>query len=132
MILRALPVAFLASSVLAAPPPLSLFGQLPTLSTIELSPDGTKWAAVMGDDKSAQVQVRSLADNKLLSVTPAEKAKLRDVMWVGNNHVVTTISTTADVVGLSGPKREWLLLSMLELNKNKDWRPVLSGIKDTM
>jgi dipeptidyl aminopeptidase/acylaminoacyl peptidase len=132
VILRALPIALLASSALAAPPPLSMFGQLPTIASIDLSPDGTKWAAVMGNEKAAQVQVRSLADNKILSVTPAEKAKVRDVMWVGNNHVVTTISTTTDVVGLQGPKREWYLLLALDLTKSRNWKPLLSGISDTM
>jgi dipeptidyl aminopeptidase/acylaminoacyl peptidase len=132
LIARAVPMALLASSALAAPPSVSLFGQLPTLSTIELSPDGTRWAAVMGDEKSAQVQVRTVADNKILSVTPAEKAKVRDVMWVGNDHVVTTISRTTDVIGLQGPKREWYLLLALDLTKGKTWKPLMSGIDKTM
>jgi dienelactone hydrolase len=121
-----------ATPLAAAPPPLSLYGQLPTVGHVELSPDGTRWIAVMGDEKSAQIQVRNLADNALISVTPAEKAKVRDVMWVGNDHVVATTSTTTAVVGLQGPKREWFLLSHLDLTKGRDWRPMLSGMKDTM
>lgn len=116
----------------AAPPPISLFGQLPNIASIEVSPDGTKWAAVMGDDKSAQVQVRNLADNKLISVTPAERAKVRDIMWVGNDHVVTTISTTSLAAGLTGGKREWFQLLALDLSKGTKWRPLLTGIPDTL
>ncbi len=117
---------------MAAPPPISLFGQLPNISSIELSPDGTRWAAVMGNDRQAQIQVRSLADNKLLSLTQADKSKVRDVMWGGNDHVIATISTTTAVPGLEGNKREWFLLLDLDLTKGKDWRPLLTGLEDTM
>jgi hypothetical protein len=98
----------IASSAAAAPPPISLYGQLPNVQRIMLSPDGSKWAAVMGDDKAAQIQVRTLVDNKLLAVTSADKSKIRGVTWAGNDHVIATISTTQrfDQFG-SGPKREW-------------------------
>ena len=84
-----------ASLVRADLPPQRLFGQLPTISGIELSPDGTRWAAVVGDEKSTQIQVRATKGNELLSVTPAEKFKVRNVMWVGNDHVVATLSATS-------------------------------------
>jgi dipeptidyl aminopeptidase/acylaminoacyl peptidase len=117
----------------AGPPPLRLFGQLPTISTITLSPDGSRWAALVGTDESAQIQVRQLADGKLLSVTPAEKAKVRDVMWVGNDHVVVTISATAGLADLDfGAKREWFLLLDLDLASDKGWRTLLGGINGAM
>ncbi|WP_164156508.1 alpha/beta hydrolase family protein [Sandarakinorhabdus rubra] len=117
----------------AGPPPLRLFGQLPAISSIKLSPDGRRWAAVFDAEDSAQVQVRRLADGELLSVAPAEKAKLRNVMWVGNDHVVVTISTTTAVTNLNfGAKGEWFQLLALDLAKDKRWRPLLGGIENAM
>lgn len=122
-----------SAAAAAAPPPISLYGQLPNVQSISLSPDGTKWAAVMGDDKAAQIQVRTLVDNQLLSVTAADKSKVRGVMWAGNDHVVATISTTQsfDQFG-SGPKREWYMLLALDLTKGKEWKQLLTGIPDAM
>lgn len=117
----------------AAPPPISLYGQLPNVQSISLSPDGSRWAAVMGDDKAAQIQVRTLADNKVLSVTPAEKSKVRSVMWAGNDHVIATISTTQAFANQTGgPKREWYMLMALDLTKGKEWKQLLTGIPDAM
>lgn len=114
-------------------PPLRLYGQLPTISNISLSPDGARWTALVGNEDSAQIQVRRLSDGALLSVTPAEKAKVRDVMWVGNDHVVATISSTAAVADLdNGAKREWYMLLALDLASDKGWRTLLGGIKDAM
>ena len=121
-----------AAAPAAAPPPLSLFGQLPNISTIELSPDGRRWVAAMGNEQSAQIQVRAVADGKLLSITPVDRNKLRDVMWVGNDHIVSTVSTTTAVFGLSGPKREWYLLAMLDLSRDAGWRPLLDTIPNAM
>jgi dipeptidyl aminopeptidase/acylaminoacyl peptidase len=112
----------------AAPPPLSLFGQLPNVSTIELSPDGSRWAAVMGDDTSAQIQVRSVADNKLLAVSPAEKSKVRDVTWVGNDHVIATISATQRLQYFDNRVIESLFLLDLDLTKGKEWKPLLTDL----
>ena len=122
----------LSTPALAAPPPLSVYGQLPSVDNLRLSPDGTRWVAVMGDDKSAQIQVRATASNEVLSITATDKSKVRDVMWVGNDHVVTTISRTADVIDLQGPKREWFLLTYLDLTIGKQWRPLLTGIDDIL
>ena len=128
----ALGLVVASSAVAAAPPPLRLFGQLPTVSTIELSPDGKRWVAAMGNEQAAQIQVRAVADGKLLSFTQVDKNKLRDVMWVGNDHIVTTVSTTTAVAGLEGPKREWFLLAMLDLGRDANWRPLLDSIPNTM
>jgi dipeptidyl aminopeptidase/acylaminoacyl peptidase len=122
----------LAMPAMAAPPPLSLFGQLPNVSTIELSPDGSRWAAVMGDEKSAQIQVRSVADNKLLAVSPAEKSKVRDVTWVGNDHVIATISATQRLGFLDNRVVESVFLLDLDLSKGKDWKLLLTDLHNAV
>ena len=123
----------MAVPAIGAPPPISLYGQLPNVQSMVLSPDGSKWAAVMGDERAAQIQVRTLVDNKLLSVTSAETSKVRGVTWAGNDHVIATISTTQPFDKTAGgPKREWYMLLDLDLARGKEWRPLLTGIPDAM
>ncbi len=109
-----------STSALAAPPPLSLYGQLPTVGRIVLSPDGSRYAAVMGTDSASQLQVRSTADNAIISVTTAEKQKLRSLSWVGNDHVVATISATYK--GYDSSPREQYSLVALDLAAGRKWR----------
>lgn len=85
-----------------------------------LSPDGNRYAAVMGTDSASQLQVRSTADNAILSVTAAEKQKLRSLSWVGNDHVVATISATYK--GYDPSPREQYGLVALDLAAGRKWR----------
>jgi dipeptidyl aminopeptidase/acylaminoacyl peptidase len=129
-ILVATIVALLAPKPAISAPPLAAYGQLPGISNVEVSPDGSKWAAILGDDTKAEIQIRELATNKLIAVTPTEKAKARDLHWVGPDHLTLTISTTAAIDGLRGPRRDWLV--MLDYSvKDAKWRPVLRNTQDT-
>jgi dipeptidyl aminopeptidase/acylaminoacyl peptidase len=130
-ILVATIVALLAPVPAISAPPLAAYGQLPGISNVEVSPDGSKWAAILGDDTKAEIQIRELATNKLIAVTPTEKAKARGLQWVGPDHLVATVSTTADIIGLSGPRREWFVLIDYSL-KDEKWRPVLRNMEDTL
>jgi dipeptidyl aminopeptidase/acylaminoacyl peptidase len=123
--------ALLASSPALAAPPLAAYGQLPGISNVALSPDGSKWAAILGDETHAEIQIRELATTKLISVTPTEKAKARSLEWVGPEHLVATISSTTSIAGLSGPRREWYVLLDYNL-KTKKWRQVMQGIENTL
>lgn len=116
-----LAAALLASApAFAAPPPLKLFGQLPTVGKITLSPDGKRYAAIIGSDSAPQLQVRTTADNKVLSVTPAEKQKLRSLSWVGNDHVIATISNSYTASGAE--RREQYRLVALNVAAGGKWR----------
>ncbi len=116
-----------------APPPIAAFGQLPTVSDIAVSPDGQHWAGLIGTETGTQIQVRRISDGALIAVTAAEKSKLRAIQWVGNSHVVLTITTTGRVVGLDdGSKREWAMLLALDLNGDKRWRQLLGNLENSM
>ena len=121
----------MVAAVAQAVPPLSAYGQLPGLTEIEVAPDGSKWAGIVGNETRAEIQVRDLATTKLLAATPIEKSKARSLMWVGTDHVVATVSTTADVPGLLGPKREWFLLADFKVSERR-WHRLLDGIEGAM
>jgi dipeptidyl aminopeptidase/acylaminoacyl peptidase len=117
-----------STCAVAAPPPLSLYGQLPNIASIELSPDGSKWAAVLGDEQSAQIQVRSTADNSLIAATPAPKSKVRDVGWVGNGHVMATIASTERSRATGRPVESQFLLTLDLARKGSKWEQQLRDI----
>lgn len=99
--------------------PLAAFGHLPTVDQIALSPDGTKVALIVGGDNGRQLQVRAVAGHAMLKVATVSRTKIRALQWAGGNHLLITQSTTAEVLGLSGPKREYLLVSDLNVTTGK-------------
>ncbi|WP_165191210.1 alpha/beta hydrolase family protein [Caulobacter soli] len=99
-----------AGAAWAQVPPLSVYGRLPNVEQIEISPDGTKLAIAVTDGESRMLLIREAAEGgKLLSAMNFATTKLRGVQWAGMDHVLVTTSSTAEVHGLSGPKREYLM-----------------------
>jgi dipeptidyl aminopeptidase/acylaminoacyl peptidase len=102
--------AVCANAAPAAVPPLSVYGHLPNIEQIEISPDGTKLAVAITDGEKRMLVIREAAEGgKPLAALNFGDTKLRGVQWAGNDHVLITTSTTAEVFGLSGPKREYLM-----------------------
>lgn len=118
----------LGTAATAAPPPLKLFGQLPTVGEIYLSPDGSRYAATLANEKTTQVQVRTTADNKIVAAAAADFTKVRDITWVGNDHIVATVSNTEDAAWYTAEKRERFRLMALALAKPDRWRQLLVDI----
>ena len=102
-----------------AAPPLAAFGHLPSVDLIALSPDGSKVALVVGDATGRELQVRRVGDRHVLSRVRLADAKVRALQWAGEDHLLVTRSTTADVFGLMGPRREYLLVLDLDLQSHK-------------
>lgn len=90
--------------------PLSVYGGLPNLEQVAISPDGKTLAISVTDGEKRMLVVREAVEGgKLLSAMNFGTTKLRAVQWAGPEHVLITTSSTADVIGLSGPKREYLM-----------------------
>lgn len=122
---------FLSGPSVMAAPPIAAYGQLPGISNVEISPDGTKFAAILGNETRAEIQLRNLADNSLIVASPAERAKVRSLQWAGPNHLLATTSSTGSVFGLTGPRREWYTVQDLNLTTRK-WKGLLNNIEGAM
>ncbi|MBP7815328.1 MAG: S9 family peptidase [Phenylobacterium sp.] len=81
----------------AAAPPIEAYGRLPTLEQVLVSPDGTKLAYVRPEGESRKIVIQNLADGKILAGVGVGAEKLRDLLWVGNDHIAFSTSTTARV-----------------------------------
>lgn len=126
-------LAVLAASTAAAAPPIDAFGQLPTIGDIALSPDGTRWAAIVGGATGSEVQVREVMTGKILLASPAKDFKLRALQWADNDRIVLTISQTAQLRSedfLFAGRGEYFQIVLHDLVTH-NWRRPMENIKLT-
>ena len=89
-----MPVLLLAVATAApAAPPLEVYGHLPGVEHLALSPSGERVAtiAVMGERRRLIV---ATTRGKLLQAVEAGDFKIRDVWWADDDHVLTATSST--------------------------------------
>ncbi len=116
-----------------AAPPIDAFGQLPTLGDIAMSPDGTRYAAIVGGTNGSEIQVREVTTAKLLLASPAKDFKLRSLQWADNDRIVLTLSQTKQVTStdfLFAGRGEYDQLLMHDLVTH-NWTRLLNNIKLT-
>jgi dienelactone hydrolase len=77
----------------AAKPALSAYGRLPQIEAMALSPAGDRFAyvAVQGEDRVVAICETS---GKLLFSVPAGKAKVRNIDWAGDDHLLIFVTKT--------------------------------------
>lgn len=120
-----------ASSVHAAEKPsLAVYGQLPNIEQIELSPDGSKLAVVVTNGEQRFLSITQVGGEALAGMKVGD-TKLRSVTWASEEHLVLVISRTDKVIGLMGPAREYFLASTYNW-KTKKQSILLQNQPDTM
>jgi dipeptidyl aminopeptidase/acylaminoacyl peptidase len=124
--------ALCASAASAATPPLSVYGRLPHIEQVEISPDGQKLAVSVTDGEKRMLLIREATEGgKVLAGVNMGDTKLRTVQWAGLDHLLITTSATAQPYGLMGPKREWSMGVDYDLVSKKQ-RLLMAGEKDAM
>ena len=124
-------VALLATSASAAETaPLASYGQLPSIEGVEISPDGKMVAITLTNGEQRVLAVRRI-DGAMVTGVNMGAVKLRGVQWAGPEHLLVVTSTTADVFGLSGPKREYYQAIDFNITTGKQL-PLLKGQPDSM
>ena len=116
--------------VTAAPTPLQVLGNLPSLEDIALSPDGSRIAFVRIQGEDRILVSASLADLKSLGAIRVGQSKLRMLQWADNTHLIISVTTTALPTGLLDVRREWAQLLCYDVTTQK-LRVVLGGLIDT-
>lgn len=113
---REVPVSILLLAVaLCAQPssaavPLTVYGRLPSLEDVALSPDGSRVAFVRTTENDRLLAAYSLADHKVIGGLRAASAKLRSVTWADNDNILIVTSVTAAPMDVVGGSREWFQL----------------------
>jgi len=98
--------------------PLEVYGRLPKLEDVSISPDGTKIAFVRTDGDTRIIAIVSHADRKTLKMIRVGKVKLRGVRWADDFRVMITTSETTLPWGLIGSEGEWRQMVIVDLRES--------------
>jgi dipeptidyl aminopeptidase/acylaminoacyl peptidase len=121
---RAFRVAASCSALLMLPmvvhaTPLEVYGRLPGLEEVSLSPEGSRIAFVTTTQNMRVIRIVSLADRKSLGGVRVGEAKLRAVSWADENHLLIMTSSTGLPFGLAGQQQEWYMLQVFDVLKHR-------------
>jgi dipeptidyl aminopeptidase/acylaminoacyl peptidase len=98
--------------------PLEVFGRLPTLEDVIISPDGTKLAFVRTDDDKRSLVVGFVRQPETMGGVRLGETKLRGVQWIDDDNLLITISATGDPpFGFTGPTQEWYQMATYNVTK---------------
>lgn len=88
------------------PPPLEVYGALPATELVELSPSGRRVALITVIGEERRIVLVDLAQGKALGSSDIAKVKVRDMIWVGEDHVLIVTSTMESLPELGIIRRE--------------------------
>lgn len=114
MLAAAVLAAFFGARAMAAP--LEAYGRLPTLENVKISPDGNTLAYTRSAPGKRFVVIHSLQTNQIIGAINIGDAKLRDLSWADDKHLLITTSTTATGIGLIGPRQEWSMAQVFNVD----------------
>jgi hypothetical protein len=122
----------IASTAMADGVPLEVYGQLPSVENVALSPDGTRVAYVKSKEGERIVYILSLTELKTVGALKVGRVKLRDIVWADNDHVLFTTSLTTLPAGLIGEKSELFMLSCYEISTEQSYNPIKDSSEEIM
>jgi dipeptidyl aminopeptidase/acylaminoacyl peptidase len=96
--------------------PLAVYGQLPSIEDVALSPDGSRLAYVRTQGDLRIIVVADVVDHKMIRWVNTGDEKLRDLTWADDDNLMFTTSLTTSVQGF---KDEWYLLRAYNVSQNK-------------
>ena len=119
-------IRLLAASLLGfmgalAPPrgwaaPLSVYGRLPNIENVAVSPDGSRLAYVRTQGDLRVVFIANVADRKITSWIKAGQTKLRGIEWADRDNLMITASVTTTMYGFQD---EWFILRVYNVPRNE-------------
>jgi len=91
-ILCALAVSALLTGAASAAPSLDIYGGLPGMDDVAISPDGSMIAFLTSDPGAPVVKVQRLADRAQVAMIQAGSDKVRALQWADDSHLLITVS----------------------------------------
>ncbi len=102
------------------PPPLAIYGQLPSVEAPALSPSGNRLAFIERKGSRRYVVATDLQSRKLLAATRIDNTKVRALRWYDESHLLISYSSTAyPPFGFDGSEDEWSFLVSWNIAKNR-------------
>ena len=102
------------------PPPLALYGQLPSIEDPALSPSGDRFAYIATQDDQRYVVVTSLTTGKPVAAVRIDETKVRDLRWYDDNKLLILYSATSyPPFEATGARNEWVMLASWDFTTNR-------------
>jgi len=115
-------LALVAAPDAGAAVPLEVYGRLPNLEHITLSPDGTRVAFVRTDGDERVLAIMALATGQLVAKVHVGDEKLHLIEWADDAHVMIETSVTDVLHGsnFAGSNlHEWFRMQVYDLTSGK-------------
>jgi len=109
----------LAAAVASSSAPLEVYGQLPSIEQVSLSPNGTRMASIRANAGERVIEILSLTDYKVLATLRIGEAKVRSVDFANEDNVLIVTSLTTVPIGYWGEKSEWSQLQVYNIATQK-------------
>ncbi len=110
----------LVATMAAAAPSLDEYGKLPAVEQMKLSPAGDLIASIATNGETRVLVVRKVGETAALTMVGAGKLKVRDILWLDDDHVLITTTGTLDVDPASpAPKAELANSSIVNVRTSK-------------
>lgn len=103
----------------AAAAPLSAYARLPNIESVSVSPSGHALALVASNGDQRMIVVKRLSDGVFTLRAGGGDAKVRQLIWAGDKHLVVVTSATASPMFVVNARREWMTAFILDLEKQK-------------
>lgn len=94
---------------------LHVYGRLPRIEHVTLSPPGSRIAFAKTEGDNRVITVYSVADHKLLRGLKVGQQKLRHIGWADEDHLLITTSTTTIPLGYWGYESEWFQVQVYDV-----------------
>jgi dipeptidyl aminopeptidase/acylaminoacyl peptidase len=104
--------------------PLEVYGRLPSIGNVAMSPDGAHIALTMTTDEERFVHIVSLADMSVRRSLTLGKVKLRNIMWADSRRVLFQTSTTGLPDELTGADAEFFMLRVFDIVTGESENPI--------
>jgi dipeptidyl aminopeptidase/acylaminoacyl peptidase len=97
-----------------------MFGRLPNLEEVILSPDGSRFAFLKTHGDERDLMVAGVGAAQTLGGARIGDVKLRDIRWMDDdNLLLTSSSTSPPPFGITGPVNEWHVLTTYNVPDKK-------------
>ena len=115
----ATPCLATALAEVPAPPPLEAYSATPAIEYIEVSPSGDLVARITVVGEIRAIAVTRMTTGEHLFAADIGDAKVRDLRWIGEGHVLVVTSQTQGIPMLGVPRSELYFGQVLDLEKKK-------------
>lgn len=124
--------ALVAYPVLAqeadGPAPLSVYGALPSLEMLELSPSGQRLAFITVTGEARTLVLLDLTTREQVGGADVGVAKVRDLDWLGEDQILVTTSKTENIPRLGIESAEMFSSQIYDPGRNR----IIEVLKNTL